>query len=182
MSYITIISSSVRDGRQSHRVALFLKQYLEENQLAKAEILDLKAYQFPLFTERLAYQPHPSEQLLNFTEKFNRADGVIIVSPVYNASFPAALKNVIDLYYKEWYHKPVAITSVTSGKVPGIATVQQLQTLLLKLGALVTPVVCTAINDSKDFDEQGNPTQKEQAYALVKPMIEDFFWLINKSI
>lgn len=180
MPYITIISSSIRDGRQSHRVALFLKQYLEENQLAEVEILDLKTYQFPLFTERLAYQSHPSEQLLDFTDKFNRAGGVIIVSPVYNASFPAALKNVIDLYYTEWHRKPVAITSVTSGKVPGIATVQQLQTLLLKLGALVAPVACTVINGGEDFDEQGHPTQKEQGYALVKPMIEEFFWLINR--
>lgn len=125
MKRIAILSASVRTGRLSHRVALYLENYFRQNALADTELLDLKAYDFPLFHERLAMQERPSDMLIDFTNRFNDADGLIIVSPVYNASYPAALKNVIDLYYKEWKHKPVGIVSVTSGKVPGIATVQQ---------------------------------------------------------
>ena len=136
MKRIAILSSSVRTGRLSHRVALYLQHYLTANELAETEILDLKAYDFPLFEERFAFLPNPSGKVIDFTERLVAADALIIVTPVYNASFPAALKNVIDLYLQEWRRQPVAVVSVTSGKVPGIATVQQLQALLLKLGAL----------------------------------------------
>lgn len=49
MRHISIISSSVREGRKSHNVALYFKTYLEENNLSTAEMLDLKAYNFPIF-------------------------------------------------------------------------------------------------------------------------------------
>lgn len=180
MKQIAILSSSVRDGRLSHRVALYLKRYLEEFQLVKAEILDLKAYNFPLFEERLVYQTHPSDLLLDFTERLNRADGLIIVAPVYNASYPAALKNVIDLYFEEWKRRPVGVVSVTSGKVPGIATVQEVQVLLLKLGAWVVPKLSTIINVGEEFTPEGEAADKELAENLLLPMVEELIWMIEK--
>lgn len=180
MNQIAILSSSVRDGRLSHRVALYLKRFLEEFQLVKAEILDLKAYHFPLFEERLVYQKHPSEQLLDFTERLNRADGLIIIAPVYNASFPASLKNVIDLYFEEWKRRPVGVVSVTSGNVPGIATLQAVQVLLLKLGAWVVPKLSTVINVGEEFTLDGDAVHKETAEKVLFPMIEELIWMIEK--
>lgn len=180
MKQIAILSSSVRNGRLSHRVALYLKRFLEEFQLVKAEILDLKAYDFPLFEERLVYQPHPSEKLLDFTERLNRADGLIIVTPVYNASFPASLKNVIDLYYEEWKRRPVGVVSVTSGKVPGIATLQEVQVLLLKLGAWVVPKLSTVINVGEEFTPEGDTVNKDEAEKVLLPMVEELIWMIEK--
>lgn len=49
MKNISILSASVRNGRSSHRVALYFKNYLEENGLAKVKIIDLKTYDFPIF-------------------------------------------------------------------------------------------------------------------------------------
>ena len=48
---ISIISASVREGRNSHRVALFLKNFIETNKLAEVEILDLNYYQFQAIRE-----------------------------------------------------------------------------------------------------------------------------------
>lgn len=180
MKHIAIISSSVRTGRLSHRVALFLKNYLESERSVTAEILDLAEYDFPLFHERYAFLSEKPEALVDFTGRFVKADGLIIVSPVYNASYPAALKNVVDLYYKEWIHKPVGIVSVTSGAVPGIATVQHVQTLLLKMGAWVAPSLYTVINTAAEYDEDGTPRQPEQAVALAKTMVNDLLALTEK--
>ena len=109
------------------------------------------------------------------------ADALIIVTPVYNASFPAALKNVIDLYLQEWRRQPVAVVSVTSGKVPGIATVQQLQALLLKLGALVVPMLCTVISAGETFDEKGTAASPAATEKLLRPMIDELLWLTGKT-
>ena len=177
---VAILSSSVRIGRLSHRVALYIQRYLETQLSLTAEIVDLKEYDFPLFDERLAYQQSPSEKLLDFTRRLMGADGIVIVSPVYNASFPAALKNVIDLYYAEWKRKPVGIVSVTSGSVPGIATVQQLQTLMLKLGALVVPTLCTVVKVAETFSETGEGSPV--AERIIRPLLEDLQWLLNQTV
>ena len=178
--HIAILSSSVRTGRLSHRVALFLEKYLDEYGVS-SKVLDLKKYDFPLFDERFVFQQNPSAALVDFTERFNRADGLIVVSPVYNASFPAALKNVIDLYYKEWQDKCVGVISVTSGTVPGIATVQAVQTLLTKLGALVAPVMCTVVDTARMFGENGESGDLEQTDALFRPLTEKLLWLVDKT-
>lgn len=178
---IAIISSSVRDGRQSHKAALFLRDYISRMG-AQVEILDLKEYDFPLFKERLYAQENPSPEVLDFAERFRAADGVVIVSPVYNASFPAALKNVIDLLVKEWAAKPVCVVSATSGTTPGIATVQELQALMLKLGARVAAPLYTVIKVDADFTDDGTPADQAVAERFAAAPIKELMWLIEKSI
>ena len=183
MKKIAILSSSVRDGeRMSHRVALFLKKYFEEKQLAEIVFLDLKEYNFPVFTERLAFQKEPLQSLLDFTEKFNSVDALIIVTPVYNASFPAALKNVIDLYFNEWKHKIVAVSTVTSGMAPALITVKDVQALMLSLNAIVSPTPFTVINTANEFDADGNAVNLENTEKFLKPFIADLNWLIEKIL
>ncbi len=98
MPHIAIISSSVRRERKSHRVALYFQKYLQENNHSTSEILDLKEYNFPVFEDTIKTLEHPSEKVLDFVHKINAADGIIIVTPEYNGSFPASLKNVIIAY------------------------------------------------------------------------------------
>jgi NAD(P)H-dependent FMN reductase len=105
MYHISIISSSVRKGRKSHNVALYFQKYLKTNKLATAEILDLKQYNFPVFDERLKNQKSPSLEALEFKNKIIASDAIIIVSPEYNGSIPASLKNVVDLLFEEWQKK-----------------------------------------------------------------------------
>ena len=52
MKKIVVISSSVRDGRMSHRAALYLNKLINENSMAESNILDLREYDFPIFHER----------------------------------------------------------------------------------------------------------------------------------
>lgn len=180
MKHIAIISASVREGRLSHRIALFIQRYIEQNNLATAEVLDLKAYNFPLFDERYIYQDNPSEKVRDYVERFNHADGIIIVSPVYNASFPASLKNVIDLLVKEWQEKVVAVSTVTYGGNAGIATVKELQSLLLKMGAWVVPTAFTPLYTGEQYDEEGNPKDKEKAEIYIQPFVTQILAGITK--
>ena len=101
MPEILIISASVREGRNSHRVALFFKKFIEENKFGTASVADLNEYQFPVFNERLRFQKNPSEKVLDFANRVKNADGVIIVTPEYNGGYPASLKNVVDLLYDD---------------------------------------------------------------------------------
>src|SRR5690349_14687126 len=101
MSKIVILSSSVRTGRKSHRVAIYFSNYLKERDI-EHEIIDLLEYNFPVFDERLKFQEEPSAAAREFAGRIRSAAGIIIVTPEYNGGIPAALKNVVDLLYDEW--------------------------------------------------------------------------------
>ncbi len=169
---IAIISSSVREGRNSHRVALFM-QALLKGRGVEVDMLDLKAFDFPLFTERYPLLKVRPAGLDDYAERFRAADGVLIVSPVYNADYPAALKNVIDVFVKEWVHKPVGVVSVTYGKTPGIATAQKIQTLVMKLGACAVPSFCTMIEVQDNFSETGEAADPVLMEKFSAPVIDE---------
>jgi len=165
MKKISIISPSVRLGRKSHRVALWFRQYLEENSLATAEIIDLAEYRFPVFDERLKKQENPLPEALEFAGRISSADGVIIIVPEYNGGYPASLKNVVDLLTDEWRGKPVAISSVSDGPFGGTQAITSLQFTLWKMGAWTVPAMFPVPHVSQAFDEQGRPAEPE---ALAK--------------
>ena len=179
MFNISIISSSVRINRNSHRVALYFKNYLEENKLATVEILDLKKYNFPLFDERLRYQKSPSASALDFAAKVKSSDGIIIVTPEYNGGYPASLKNVTDLLYDEWYHKPVAISTVSDGKFGGTQVLTSLQFSLWKMRAWTVPAMFPVPNAEDAFGENGQPSENQDPRKRTANFINELFWCIE---
>lgn len=176
MFNIAIISGSIRTGRQSQNVALYFDNYIKENKLASSEILDLKEFDFPVFEERLIYQKDPSEKAKLFSEKVKNADAVIIISPEYNGGYPASIKNAIDLLVKEWYHKPVGLVSVSSGGFGGVNSLALLQTVLLKIKAVVVPAPFPVPKVEENFDEKGNALNKEATDKRAAAFMKELLW------
>ncbi len=176
---ISIISSSVRIGRNSHRVALFFKSYIEENKLATVDLLDLNEYQFPVFDERLRNMKNPSVVILQFAEKIKSADGVIIVTPEYNGGYPASLKNVIDLLYAEWKRKPVAIATASNGPFGGAQVNTSLVFSLWKIGVWLVPAIYLGPKVQDVYKEDGSPVDKEATEKRAKPFIDELLWCME---
>ena len=176
--HIAIISASVRTGRKSHRVVLYLQNYLATNDVGTSEILDLHSYQFPVFNERLKYLPNPSPDVLDFTSKVKKADGVLIVTPEYNGGYPASIKNVIDLLYEEWHHKPIAISTVSDGSFGGTQVITSLLFTLWKMHAWVVPAMFPVPNVGSTFSEDGQP-EKTSTDARAKTFIDELLWCIQ---
>lgn len=175
--HITILSASTRLNRQSHRVAIALKKAIEAEGIHSAEILDLAEYQFPVLEEVLHRHPAPPAGLAEFADKIRRSDAHIFVSPEYNGSYTAALKNAVD-YLKEgeFSKKVIGIASVTAGMLGGIRGALAMQQLVLAISALPIPQMLTVGQVSQRFDENG---------ALIEPAFEKnlrhflhhFLWL-----
>lgn len=179
MPHISIISSSVRTGRKSHRVALYFKNYLESNILATVDILDLKEYNFPLFDERLQYQKEPTAETLDFAAKIKSADGVIIVTPEYNGGYPASLKNAIDLLYEDWHRKPVAIATASDGIFGGSQVITSLQFSLWKIRAWIVPAMFPVSKVGDSFAEDGIPKEKVDVDKRASRFINELLWCIE---
>jgi NAD(P)H-dependent FMN reductase len=176
LPHISIISASVRTGRNSHRAALYFQNYLTEAKLAEAEILDLKAYNFPIFEDKLKAQKDPSIQVLDFADKIKNSDGIIIVTPEYNGGYPASLKNAIDLLYEEWHGKPISICTASAGDFGGSQVLVQLQSILWKIGAWTVTSVFPIPRVQKAFEENGVPADKvatdKLAHVFLKKLLE----------
>lgn len=179
MPHIAIISSSVRDGRNTHRVALFFEKFMKEHDLATAEILDLKAYNFPVFEERLKYLEDPSEKVLEFADKIKAADGVIVATPEYNGGYPASLKNVVDLLYEEWHRKPIGLVTVSAGPFGGTQVMRAIQFTFWKMHAWVVPAMFPVPKVESAYNEDGTPTDKVASEKHAKKFMDEMLWCIT---
>jgi len=175
MFHIAIISSSVRIDRQSHKVALYFKNYITEKNLATSEIIDLKEFNFPILDERLSKTPEPSTSEKTFSEKIKKADAVIVVFPEYNGAYPASLKNAVDLLYDEWYHKPIGLASVSSGAFGGVNALAMVQSVFTKIKAV--PVASFPVPTvQNNFDDNGNATDKLATDKRAEAFLKEILW------
>ncbi len=176
MKQLLFISCSVRRERRSHGVAVYLSGLAERTGLARVKLLDLKAANFPLFEERLQYLPDPPAGAVEFGKAVQDADAVIIVSPEYNFSVPAATKNAIDLLSQEWKGKPVAIACVSSGAFGARNVWAELNKILLALGArpsnagYFVPLVQNAYAESGLIAPDSGPFD-DRARAFIQSVI-----------
>ena len=176
---LLIISSSVRTGRNSHRVALFFEKFISQKQNIAVEILDLNDYQFPIFEERLRNIKEPSAEMLEFASKVQHADGIMIVTPEYNGGYPASLKNAIDLLYTEWKRKPVAIASVSAGPFGGAQVNTSLSFSLWKIGVLLVPAMYLVAKVQDNYDENGEPKDMEATEKIATKFVDELIWCMN---
>ena len=100
----------------------------------------------------------------------------MVITPEYNHSFPAPLKNAIDWYGAEWANKPVAFVSY-GGVSGGLRAVQQLRHVFIELRA--TPIRDTvSFHDIWSlFDTDGTwPKPSEQREQAVATLLDQLVW------
>jgi chromate reductase, NAD(P)H dehydrogenase (quinone) len=105
--------------------------------------LEIAAYaDLPMFNQDVldAGMPEPVRRI---REAITAADGLLIVSPEFNFSVPAPLKNLIDWGSRApnqvFQDKPVAIFSVAPGPVGGTRMQYDLRKMLAQLWGHVLP-------------------------------------------
>ncbi|EGX96147.1 NADPH-dependent FMN reductase [Cordyceps militaris CM01] len=119
---------------------------------ATLSIIDLEAQGLPLFDEPAvpaglpAADPTPHYQQAH-TRRWSAVvgahDAFVFVTPQYNWSVPASLKNALDYLYHEWAGKPAAVVAYGSrGGGRAAAHLQQILTgLKIQVAATVVPLV-----------------------------------------
>lgn len=104
-----------------------------------------------------------------------RADAFIVVTPVYNRSFPASVKNAINWYYEEWSAKAVGFVSY-GGMNGGIPAVEQLRQVFNEMNAATMRNTVSFVNFWEKFTETGTPIEADGADAAAKGMLEQLTW------
>ncbi len=154
---VGIIVGSTREGRSSDRAAKWVAAAVANLDGVEAEILDLRDYNLPMFNEAVSPQYNPDRKpagaVKQWLEALARQDALIIVTPEYNRSIPAVLKNAIDYIAYELDRKPVGI--VAHGSSNGAQAVSHLRGIIPgALGVTVPRAVYLPIAGHA-FDENG---------------------------
>ena len=133
--HIKVIAGSTREGRFSDKAAAWIAEELKKQQGVTVEVLDLRDYDMPFFNEPMSpsfkQEPYKNEAVARFTKKIEEGDAFVMVTPEYNHSTSAVLKNALDWVYQEWNNKPVAFVSY--GSVGGARAIEQLRQIAVEL-------------------------------------------------
>lgn len=110
---IKLIVASTRQNRVGGQISDWVKTHADKHEDLSIEVLDLEKENLPFFDAAVSpmYAADESEAAKAWGEKIAEADGFIFVTPEYNRSIPASLKNAIDFLYGPWLTKPAAIVS-----------------------------------------------------------------------
>jgi NAD(P)H-dependent FMN reductase len=107
---IAVIVGSTREGRVGDGVAAWFVEVAKQRGDVVVELVDLADFDFPV-----RYPEEATAEMGRFGAAVGRADGFVVVTPEYNRSFPASLKQAIDFAYDEWHAKPVGFVCYGCG-------------------------------------------------------------------
>jgi NAD(P)H-dependent FMN reductase len=99
----------------------------------------------------------------------------VVVTPEYNHSFPASLKNLIDWHYTQWRAKPVGFVSY-GGVAGGLRAVEHLRTVFAELHAVTTRDVVSFHTAWEQFDDSGKPVDPVGPATAAKTMLDQLAW------
>ncbi|MGA8248525.1 MAG: NAD(P)H-dependent oxidoreductase [Nocardioides sp.] len=139
MTRIAIILGSTRPNRVGDQVATWVHGIASHRADADFELLDLRDHPLPHLNEPLP--PALGQYQHEHTKAWNRTidsfDGYILVTPEYNQSTSAVLKNALDYSSAEWKTKAVGLVSY--GGAGGLGAAAQLRHLCGVLGMADVP-------------------------------------------
>ncbi|WP_203337221.1 NADPH-dependent FMN reductase [Nocardioides limicola] len=126
---ILIVTASTRPHRLGPAVADWFSGLAETRGGLNVWLADLADADLPA-----VLGGRPTQGLTRLQRQLDEADGIVVVTPEYNHSFPASLKQAIDLTGAHWRTKPVGFVSY-GGRSGGIRATEQLRQVLPELHA-----------------------------------------------
>ncbi|MCX5265834.1 NADPH-dependent FMN reductase [Streptomyces sp. NBC_00199] len=171
-----VIIGSTRDGRFGPVVADWIAGHIAQREDMAADLVDL--VETPLPTVFPAFGQAPSDevvaQLGAVSPRLARADAFVIVTPEYNHSFPASLKNAVDWHNEQWHAKPVGFVSY-GGISGGLRAVEQLRVVLAELHAVTIRNTVSFHDYGEVFGADGKPSAPGCDVAA-KAMLNQLTW------
>jgi chromate reductase len=177
---VAVIVGSLRKDSVNRKAALALTALAPEN--LHLEIVEIG--NLPLYDEDQEAAGAP-EAWTRFRQAVAASDAVLFVTPEYNRSVPAALKNAIDVGSRPygssvWSGKPAAIMSLSPGALGAFGANHHLRQSLVFLDMPVLQQPEAYVGGAFGlFDEAGRLTS-ESTEAFFRTFIDAFAALIGR--
>jgi len=180
---IGVLVGSLRKDSFSRKVAKELMKLVPPAyQMEEVEIGELTIYNQDLDDEN-----NPPSTWTTFREQMQKFDAVLFVTPEYNRSVPAVIKNAIDIgsrpYGKSiWDGKPGAVVSVSPGGLSGFGANHHLRQSLVfvNIPTMQQPEAYIG-NAMALFDDSGAFTS-ERTHDFLQKFVDAFAIWIEANI
>lgn len=141
---LLIVTASTRPGRVGRPVGDWFMQVATDHGGFELEEVDLAELNLPLLDEpnHPRLKQYTKDHTKAWSATVEAADAFVFVTPEYNHSYPATLKNAVDYLHNEWRHKPLGFVSY-GGIAGGTRSVQAFKQVA---GALMMYVAGNLVN------------------------------------
>jgi chromate reductase len=179
---IAVIIGSLRKDSLNRKMALTLMELAPLS--LKLNIVELE--QLPMYNQD--YDDNPPNTWVAFRQQIKAVDGMLFLTPEYNRSIPAVLKNALDIASRPygqsvWNGKPSAVMSVSPGAIGGFGANHHLRQSLMYLNMPTMSQPEAYIGGAGSlFDANGKVTD-EKTRDFLRKFIEAFAkWMEANSL
>jgi NAD(P)H-dependent FMN reductase len=139
---------------------------------AEYTVVDIAEYNLPLFDEPIPprMSRYQGEHTKAWATMIDRYDAFVFVTPEYNHSISAALKNAIDYLFREWQHKAAGFVSYGADK--GVRAVEHLRQIVGEL-AMADVRAKVALSLRSDFANFSDFKPRDHHMPLLDAMLDE---------
>lgn len=171
---LAVIVASTREGRFAPTITNWFTEQLSHRADIDYDVIDLADANVPMTFSAAAAHSIASER-----ERLGLADAFVVITPEYNHSYPAALKQFIDLIKIEWQAKPASFVSY-GGMSGGLRAVEHLRNVFAEMHTVTIRDIVSFHNPWVQFDldasGRGELREADQANAAAKVMLDELTW------
>ena len=181
---ILVIPGSLRTGSLNARLAAVAVHEIAQAGAGVTRI-SLSDFPLPIYDGDLQAKSGVPKHAVNLKRMIGAHHGVLFVTPEYNSSVPALVKNSIDWITRVqdpqesrgqvFRERPFAIAAASEGRLGGTRALAALRLILSACHAIVIPnqlALSFANQAYDDMDRLKNPADIEALRALVRQLID----------
>ncbi len=158
-SSILVLYGSYRSDRMGIRLASYIVEGLKKRGEGP-ELVDAKAVGLPML-DRM-YKEYPKGEappaMEGLARKIRAADAFVFVTGEYNWGIQPGLKNLTDHFLEEWFWRPAAIASYSSGRLSGARSSYAWHNTLSEMGMVVISSTLTVGPIAETLSPNGEPS------------------------
>ncbi|MEN6376182.1 MAG: NAD(P)H-dependent oxidoreductase [Smithella sp.] len=180
---IAVFVGSLRKESFNRKMAIALTKLAP----ASLALESIEIGKLPLYNQDYDDEGNPPEVWTEFRQRVKPFDGVLFVTPEYNRSVPAVLKNALDVGSRPygqsvWGGKPGAVISVSPGVIGGFGANHHLRQSLVFLDVLTLQQPEAYIGGAAQlFDANGNIANEATLKFLQDFMAAFADWVLKIS-
>lgn len=174
MVRLAVILGSTRPERNGEQVGKWFYSIAKQRSDAEVEYIDLRDVNLPFLDEPVppSMAQYSHEHTKQWAKRVDSFDGFVLVTPEYNHSTSAALKNALDFVYAEWNNKAVGFVSY--GSAGGARAVEHLRLIAaeLQMASVRNQVMLSLFTDFENMSKfTPAPHQEKAATNLLDQLI-----------
>lgn len=171
---LAVIVGSTREGRFGPTVATWFAEHAAQRADVAVDVIDLAEVRLPA---RLSSEPDQegARALAAVGPQLATADAFVVVTPEYNHSYPASLKNAIDWHFTQWQAKPVGFVCY-GGISGGLRAVEHLRQVFAELHAVTVRDTVSFHDAQSKFDSAGRPMDLVACGAAATRLLDQLVW------